>query len=372
MVSETPTFDLEQDPPPTAEAPISFMAILVWGLMWPALIVVWAQHGFNWWNTLLWPPVLYAVIAIHELGHVAAGKIVGMRMEGIVVGGLALHRAGERWRVSFHPRSLGPQGFAMCVPDKKPLERERVAWFVAGGPIASLLLALIAGTALRMFGSGAHDWIAAAFWTNFFLMCLSLVGTDGVHVRDATRFHMLRSKPEEAQAYIALIRLYDEIARGRAPREWSPEAIDGLLKTPAHAPEYIMSRLFAYYRYRDLGDEATALQFLEHGLATAAVRRNTARQACYFEAAFAHGIICRNPGCAKVWRDRALQLGKTPSTAPVDAAIAYADERYDDAIRLFKEARSILDKQKAETGYARWAREVWSDYEQRCRTAVHS
>ena len=348
------------------------MGVFVWMVIYPTLIVLWARHEFYWWNALLWPPILYAVIAIHELGHVFAGKLIGLRTASITVGGFGLHRSGERWRVSFDFRSLGPQGFAMCVPDKEPLDRRRLAWFVAGGPIASLLLALITGAAIRIFGDGAHDWIAATFWINFVLMSVSLVGTDGVHVRDATRFHMLLRKPEESQAYIALILLFDEVARGLTPRQWSTGVIEGLMKTPAQAPDYLTSRLFAYYRHRDLGDETAALGYLEQGLATAAVRRNRVRQACYLEAAFAHGIIRRKPGHAKVWLDRALQLGRVPSTVAVDAAIAFGDERYDDAIRLFTEARSILDQHGEDSGYARWAREVWSDYEQRCRTAVHS
>jgi len=56
------------------------------------------------WNVtadLWWLPILYASIALHEMGHLIAGKLVGMEAGGVVVGGLMIFQIERALALSF-------------------------------------------------------------------------------------------------------------------------------------------------------------------------------------------------------------------------------------------------------------------------------
>jgi peptidase M50-like protein len=85
-------------------------------------------------------------VAVHELGHLAAGRIVGIGASRIVLGPLELVRDANRWsaRLCRDWFSLGG-GLVLLTPP--PRTARHMAWVAAGGPVASLAL-LVASLAL--------------------------------------------------------------------------------------------------------------------------------------------------------------------------------------------------------------------------------
>ncbi|HJZ99496.1 MAG TPA: site-2 protease family protein [Candidatus Solibacter sp.] len=370
-MSETPIFDLEQDPPLAAPRPRSELCGLVFCICWGALVGICIKSHSFLTNAALWLPLVYGLLAIHELGHLMVGKIMGMRLDGFAVGGLCVYRAGTRWRCRFDRYTAPLGGFVICSPGERPHDRMRLAWFFAGGPIASIVFGAASGTAVLLSG-GYWNWIASAFWINLSFTLTSLVYSSGLRLSDGAGLKMFLSNAEQSCAYIASTQLSQENDRGVPPCDWNAGLFDQVMKTAPSMPYYIHSRLLAYYRYRACGDDATALRHLETALVTPAVMANPVRRACFLEAAFAGAAVRRKPESAKVWRDRAYQLGKLPQCPAVEAVIAFAEERYSDALALFAEAHAQVDPQQLDSGMAHWCREVWSGYELQCRTAVHS
>ena len=133
-MSTTPILDLEQALPPTRKRRWA-RTILVYSiaaLVITAINVVWELsrsdapdppevHSFTGWLVL---PALYFAILIHELGHLAAGKLAGMKPGGICVGGIIFLNSGERWIVRFQPQYLFG-GFAVPLPSKLDFQRAR-------------------------------------------------------------------------------------------------------------------------------------------------------------------------------------------------------------------------------------------------------
>ncbi|MEO5626596.1 MAG: M50 family metallopeptidase [Dokdonella sp.] len=99
----------------------------------------------DWPLPLLLLPLWPAVVLVHELGHVMAASFSGSTILGMSVGPLWLQRRrhGIRFRWTRQPRNVG--GMAMAVPDFSTTSanvRQQMLWFIAGGPLANLLVAV--------------------------------------------------------------------------------------------------------------------------------------------------------------------------------------------------------------------------------------
>jgi hypothetical protein len=93
---------------------------------------------------------LFLSTVVHELGHLAAGRAVGMRFKGVLIGPFAVQHSRTRWQ--FRLTRFWVRGFAyMSVPKIRNIRR-RLIVYVLGGPVSSLICgisALIAGEVLR-------------------------------------------------------------------------------------------------------------------------------------------------------------------------------------------------------------------------------
>jgi hypothetical protein len=83
---------------------------------------------------------------------------------------------------------------------------------------------------------------------------------------------MLIRHPERSRAWMALIALQTEEARGLRPREWAPRLIEYILAVDIRASDYVRCQLMAYYLRVDEGREVVALEHLENALAGSARR----------------------------------------------------------------------------------------------------
>src|SRR5215469_371416 len=106
-MSDFPILDLECDPPkPRASwLPLAIGALIGLGLGFVFKGVI--ELDNTWWL-----PILYLSIAIHELGHLGAAKLVGMDAGGIAVGGFLLFKSGDHWIWRFDWRRTFSGGLA--------------------------------------------------------------------------------------------------------------------------------------------------------------------------------------------------------------------------------------------------------------------
>jgi hypothetical protein len=95
-------------------------------------------HYFAGFNGFLFLPALYVTVTIHELGHLLAGRIVGMRPGAIVIGGIVIFKSGERWLIRFNFRRMFSGGLAKLLPQKDDFRPASFGWMIAGGPFAGL------------------------------------------------------------------------------------------------------------------------------------------------------------------------------------------------------------------------------------------
>ena len=144
-------------------------AVYAIGFGWIGLCGFGSLRFLNAHNLPVWPirhlviviPLaVFLDIAIHELGHLAAGWMVGFRFSRICVGPLLLCRMNDGWGVSLHPALTWDGGFTAALPSHARRVRFSLLLFVAGGPVASLVLAL--GCAMAFVSSPGSPWAAWA------------------------------------------------------------------------------------------------------------------------------------------------------------------------------------------------------------------
>ena len=169
------------------------------------LFVLLESHVTGFW----WFPLLYASIALHEVGHLIAGKLVGMEAGGIVVGGLMLLKSGGRWRWHFDYRRILSGGLAKPLPRKTDFDPARYAWMLAGGPLTNILLAVVSGIVFWRTG-GALEWMGTVFWINVILFAGTLIPTAGGNKSDGARLWILLRNEQESRLWIALLQLMTE------------------------------------------------------------------------------------------------------------------------------------------------------------------
>ncbi|MDO5609425.1 MAG: hypothetical protein Q4G62_01355, partial [Pseudomonadota bacterium] len=104
----------------------------------------WLPNGSGGWFIAaallsLWPQVL-----LHEIGHLLAGRLIGMRLMVAGVGPWRLQKRGSRWRVFRVAGIKGLGGFAAMAPlGDKPLNLAATVLYGLGGIGINLLTAIL-------------------------------------------------------------------------------------------------------------------------------------------------------------------------------------------------------------------------------------
>src|SRR5579872_593230 len=349
---ETPMLDLERDPPKQRHA---------WATLLFAVAVAVAVVGLNIHIDLWWIPLLYVGIAIHELGHLAAGKLAGMNPAAIMVGGLKIFKSGDRWICRFDFRQLLGGGVAAPLARKGHSNGSK-AFMVAGGPLATLLLAVIGGV--------TSGWTGSLCSINLFLLASTMLPVQGVNKSDIPRIWQLLRDRQGAQSWAALIQIQTQDMEGVLPRDWDPEIVAQMLHSDPKSGDYAYRQLLAFYRQLDLGDSELALQHLETALATSAAGGNVVQHLCFLEASASSALYRHNAAAAHTWLARAIKVRRAVTKNGAEAAIAQSEGRYQDALRYWDAAQAYLAKKKLDSGLVRFARRIIADHQQECRQAL--
>ena len=371
-MSETPILDLEEAPPERVLPWLPKLIGLSLGLAIGAVLILEDQGRLpNWhWpacNGLMVLPALYVAIAIHELGHLIAGRIVGLDAGGISVGALVFTKSGKNWVVRFD-RRMGIGGFFKPLTTSLDFHPSRFACFVAGGPLASLVVSVVCGIVSIRYGSGAWDWVGTLFWVSLLLLILSAAPySSGLNKSDGGRLWQIIFHPQQARRWGAIVAIQSEEAKSLRPREWNLQLFNEILDVGSSASEFLYCQLLAYYRRLDEGCEVDALKHLEGVLASSARVGKRLRHALFLEAASASAIIRKRPIQARRWFERACKLQKPESPDVVEAAIAMCEGRYEEAAASWKTAIERLTRKRLDSGLIRFAKGKWAMYEAVCR-----
>lgn len=171
---------------------------------------------------LLWLPVcLFVVVLVHELGHVIGGRLAGMRFVLLVAGPLKLMNPGGRLRLRLNTQLALAGGIALMLPRTPDRFREQMLWVVAGGPLASVVLA-VAGFASMPFLHGTPMLVALllGFLSAMIAVATLIPSSAGGYASDGAQLLGLRRHDPNAEMRALLALVAGASMSGTRPRDY--------------------------------------------------------------------------------------------------------------------------------------------------------
>ncbi len=256
---------------------------------------------------LLLALILFLTIAVHEAGHWLGSYYAGMRCYTVAVLWMYLERRATGWHFRLGKKRLGTLGYAIALPMSFDALPRQLAFFIAGGPAASLLAGLLA-LGLGWWGRTTTAAEAGGLYSFFEGLWLFGIGSllTGIlnlipfttrygNVSDGERLRRLYRGGPEADLYEAQLRLSAASYQGLRPRHWDATLLAKLLEAPAQSAQACTAHLFAYAHHLD----ADALPTARHHLTCALEARQAVgpllRQHLYCEAAYMELVHGENP-----------------------------------------------------------------------------
>jgi hypothetical protein len=203
---------------------------------------------------------LLTALAVHELGHLVAGLLGGFRFQLFVVGLLGVKRTPAGIRVFLNRDVSLMGGVAASAPvTEDPGNQRKFAWVLLSGPLASLLLSLVAAAAFTASTSGAARsyWLVTAVGSAAVLLATTLPRKSGLFFTDRARFQRLMGKGPAAETEAALLSILTrQVVDGGVKNISLDQA--RLLQTDADATMRFWGSYYAYAYFREHGLAAEA------------------------------------------------------------------------------------------------------------------
>lgn len=306
-------------------------------------------------------------ILCHELGHVLAGKMSGLRFQTLAAGPLVVSKMSDGWRFQWvNSRGLW-NGITVMSPTGPTKLRSNAVFFVLGGPIGSLLCGSGA-LALMLAGPGLHLGEA----TEFFGMLAVIELLNGVSnlvplqvpggFTDGARLLQLFRKDAEGKRFLAELAFGLSDTTTLRPKDWHPQWIRAVTEDPL-APGFSRGCYHAYVHYLDSGNIDEASIWLARCMDShRALKRDPYRWILAIENAFFEARHLKNVEAAKEWLDvpRAGIPAERFTELRVRAAIHIAEGERDLA-RPALEAAVRLHAECVESGRQQFERAVLRD-----------
>jgi len=230
-----------------------------------------------------------------------------------------------------------------------------MAVMVAGGPIASLLIAalLIAvGFILPAGGSRWFAWICGMMSAMVFLATIVPIRSSSFH-SDGARLLMYWFRRDEMTRWARSAALAALALSSTAPRDWPESIIVEARQSMDASMDGIGIASMLYYRELDLGNLDAAASCLDFFLEHRNQYPEPFRPALCLEGAWFEGVIRKRPGAARAWLDQSSGgvMVEPQSRLRSEAAVLYSEGHGAAALSKANEALAILDHMKTRIGF---------------------
>lgn len=189
------------------------------------------------------PIAVWTAIFIHEAGHLCAGILAGMRPLFLLAGPLKVSFENSKLNIHLNKVFSTWGGLALATPREGSNRKWSLPTMIAGGPLASLILALVAGSATYQL-TGWYRFpigILAIMSLLIFIATLLPIRAGGFDSDGAQLLQLVRgSTIAKAKHKISIV--VGESIAGVRPRDWSTnlleeaiaEVSDPLTRVSAH------------------------------------------------------------------------------------------------------------------------------------------
>jgi hypothetical protein len=321
-----------------------------WVLARPPILRHWLLTDLRPWCLNQWERIgpvgvavsalaaFYLMLAIHELGHVAAGLCVGFRLRSYRVGPLLFT---PPFRVTLY---RGPGAVVNGAAELIPVAADKLAWrgvaMVLGGPTANFLAALVVSLLplpTTVF-SACFIAFSIANGVNDLLPYESRLG-----VSDGRRIGMLLRQRERGERWLVLSRLGGELNDGVRPEALSAGFLAKAVAVRDESVDTVTAHALAYWAAFHQHKDGEAGRLLETCLAHSSHATPVLREALMSDAAVFQARRRKRADLAEQW------LADIPATTPspwlrtrAEAAILEAKGDIDGALGKLAEVEAAI------------------------------
>jgi len=208
------------------------------------------------WDLLVLPILVLLVLAFHEMGHLMGGFTRGMKFLLFIVGPFQLSHSpsGVRFKWVFNLGTFG--GLAAAMPNPDLALAPQLTRLIAGGPLASLLLAAF-GLLLGLLADGqlgAYGFLVGGFSALIFLVT-ALPFRAGGFMSDGMQLLEVMRGGRAVEERQTLTMLMAQSMSGVRPRELDQQAIARALNFDGEPLREVVAHMYAYYAALDRQDE---------------------------------------------------------------------------------------------------------------------
>jgi hypothetical protein len=302
------------------------------------------------------------VIAVHELGHVAAGTLVRFQFRLLTVGPFMWEKEGGGLHFKWNKNVNAFGGLALCLPmDTQNLER-RFVWFAAGGPIGSLVLTVVSYVGLNWLVPASPSFANYSlefFWLmTFTLSTVTLIVTlvpmrSGGFYSDGARIMNLLRGGHKAKIDAVTLNTIAQLYGGLRPRLLHPAPLLEAIDLPVASPFKPYLHAYLYSHYLDAGAVEQAGRHLEEYTTGSSEIPAGYRAIVYLENAWFEAAHCSDAGKARTWFEKAVINAFVPKSLlyRAEAALAFAEGNHtlaaEKATTALRELPKAIDKGSA-------------------------
>jgi hypothetical protein len=282
--------------------------------------------------------LLWIAVIVHELGHLVASLLMGLRVQEFAIKPLRFVREAGAFRLRFY--ISGNTGQVKAFPRNAMGLRQRMRVVIAAGPFANLLTTLVCLILAAWVDSAAIPLVPRSkpgFWLDFVaLMNLAyfvanlMPGKEGPSLSDGSHYEAYRKEGSRHEYLLLYQALVTDMQAGTRPSAWNDSLLQRFLVLRDGSAADILANLYGYYHALDSGQRQAAGTFLD--LAMQAVPpAKPGFDSVLLEKAYYEALHRRNSQ-AREWLDRS----KGPDTEKhtrwrAEAAVLFVEGRYAEA-----------------------------------------
>jgi len=324
-------------------------------------------------QTLLvsWISVSFLAIVLHELGHLTAGWAVGFHFSSIQIGPLSLRIQYGVLRVRF-VSGQGALGYAGMHVNRVLRLRRRLLIYVAGGPTANLLSAVVMILMLNNAFSVLRPTWVAVFAVQFAYISvafavLSLWPFWSSSRSDGARIAMLFRSRTRARRWLSIVAVRYLQNSGTRPRQWKSTWLKSATLPDDRRFDAFLGNWISYISANDRKDANVAGHHLEKCLELASTLPNSTRDTLAQESAVFAAWFLKDAPLSEKWHGqlrKPKQLNRLLQIR-VQIAMLCARGNFDAAVSTWQEGAKFIDqatsgasRDRLRESFAEWREEI--------------
>jgi hypothetical protein len=286
------------------------------------------------------PAVWLLVVGWHELGHLVGGWLTGGRFLLWVTGPFMIRRTPVGIRLAWNRSVNLGGGMAACLPlEPGRMTPHRAAVMIVGGPVASLVLTVIAlwlsaaltaaaGPVPSPWAVAQHVALATAGMSLMIFLVTAFPGSTGGFKTDGKRvLDLLRGDGRSAQE-AAMLALTTAGLGGVRPADYDPALVARVVSLRDGSLFDLYGNLTAFTHAADRGEWAMAQNYLDRVLAGEDQVAPVVRDLLRCDYAWLLATQADAPVMARAWLETAGKLDFDPATRlRAEAAVLLAEGR---------------------------------------------